>query len=112
MADLEFESNWQATALANAIAIQLIEFRAAHDLSQRQLAALLEMKQPQVARIERGETVPTLETLVRISTALDLELAIDIRPPGREPRLLGNRARNSALADYETANGGIIVAAT
>lgn len=110
-ADPEFESNWQATALAGAIAIQLIEYRTLNNLSQKQLAAVLGMKQPQVARIERGETVPSIETLVRISSALDLEFAIDIRPAGRKPRLVGSRARSSALADYDTAKGSIIVSA-
>lgn len=86
--DPEFAAAWQASALARAVAIEVVRYRRAHDLSQAALARHLGMHQPQVARIEAGDVTPTMETLVRLAVALDLEIAIDIRPLGRLASLL------------------------
>lgn len=62
------------------IASQLIEQRRARDLSQQELAALVGTTQSAIARIERGERPPKIDTLLRIANALDCELVVDLRP--------------------------------
>jgi hypothetical protein len=59
------------------------------------LTALLEMKQPQVARLKRGDVSPMLETLMRLADALDIEFKIDVRPANRRTRLVTERARTT-----------------
>ena len=78
--DPEFRREWERTALARAVANQVIAYRAEHDLTQSELAKLLGMHQPQVARIEAGDHTPEILTLVRLSRTLGLEFHIDITP--------------------------------
>ncbi len=78
--DPEFRAEWQRTALARAVAIELVRYRGQHGLSQRALAQLVGMSQPQIARLELGEYNPRMETLVRLSSSLGLEFRIEIRP--------------------------------
>jgi transcriptional regulator with XRE-family HTH domain len=80
--DPEFRAEWERTALARAVAVAIVRYRAEHDLSQRELAGRLGIKQPQVARLELGEVNPTLETLMRVSAQLGIEFTIDVRPAG------------------------------
>lgn len=53
------------------------------DLSHRELAKRLAMKQPQVARLELGGVNPSMETLMRASAQLGIEYTIDVRRAGR-----------------------------
>ena len=52
----------------------IIERRKALGLTQRDLAALTNIKQPMIARIERLECMPRLDTLIRILDSLKLNL--------------------------------------
>jgi ribosome-binding protein aMBF1 (putative translation factor) len=78
--DPSFVQEWQRTALARAVAMRLVAYRAEHGLSQTKLAHVLGMKQPAVARLEAGDHVPTLLTLARLSQSLGMEFHIDITP--------------------------------
>jgi ribosome-binding protein aMBF1 (putative translation factor) len=80
--DPEFRAEWERTVLARAVAVAIVRHRAEHDLSQRELAERLGMKQPQVARLELGEVNPSMETLMRVSAQLGIEFTIDVRPAG------------------------------
>ena len=80
--DPEFRAEWERTALAREVALAIVRYRADHDLSQRDLAKRLGMKQPQVARMELGEVNPSMETLMRVSAQLGIEFTIDVRPAG------------------------------
>lgn len=87
--DADFRREWQETALARVVAAELIRYRASNgEISQRALAKLLEMKQPQIARLEMGEQNPQLDTLIRISAKLGIEFMIDIAPATRKPKLV------------------------
>lgn len=88
LSDPEVAAAWQASALARAVAVEVVRYRRTHELSQAALARQLGMRQPQVARLEAGDVTPTMETLIRLAVALDLEIAIDIRPLGRLASLL------------------------
>jgi DNA-binding XRE family transcriptional regulator len=83
----ELRAEWERTALARAVALELVRYRAQHGLSQRGLAERLGMKQPNVARLELGEINPKMETLMLLSSRLELEFKIDIRPE-TEPELV------------------------
>jgi transcriptional regulator with XRE-family HTH domain len=91
-ADPEYRREWERTALARAVAVKVISYRAEHSLSQTALAKCLQMTQPAIARLESGEHNPTFPTLLRLSDALGIELAINIAPTGREPQLIGQRS--------------------
>lgn len=66
-AEVEFE-----TALIGKI----IEAREEMGLSQRELANLSGIKQPAIARLERGAAVPKVDTLIRLLVPLGKTLAI------------------------------------
>lgn len=90
--DPEFREEWERTAVARWLAVEVAHYRAKHGLSQRELAEQLDVHQSDVARMEVGEHNPSVERLVRVASGLDLELMIDIRPKGREAKLPRKRA--------------------
>lgn len=93
--DPEFLKEWERTALARWLAVEVARYRAEHDLSQRQLAERLEVHQSDVARMETGEHTPSLDRLIRVAKGLDIELMIDIRPQARAAKLPRKRALES-----------------
>ncbi|MDX6215352.1 MAG: hypothetical protein QOG99_936 [Frankiales bacterium] len=80
--DPEFRAEWERTALARALAVRVVEYRADRGLSQAALGRLLGMAQSGVARLEAGEHTPTLDTLSRISRVLGIFLRVDVDPGG------------------------------
>ncbi|MBR0464540.1 MAG: helix-turn-helix transcriptional regulator [Clostridia bacterium] len=54
----------------------MIEARGEMGISQRQLEELSGVKQPQIARMERGNADPQLGTLLRVLNAMGKTLAI------------------------------------
>jgi transcriptional regulator with XRE-family HTH domain len=111
LVDPGFRNEWERTAIARAVALRLVRYRTDHGMSQRDLAKLLDMKQPQVARLERGDVNPRLETLMRLAGALDIEFTIDVRPADRKARLVTRLAEHEALTSYEAAGAIALVAA-
>lgn len=93
--DPEFRARWAKTALARAIANQVVGYRDRHHLTQTQFAELLGMKQPAIARLEAAEHNPSIETLVKLATALDIEVNININPKATPPKLATKRARTT-----------------
>lgn len=94
--DPEFRREWERTALARWLAIEVVHYRAEHGLSQRKMAEHLGVHQSDVARMELGEHNPSMERLVRVAKALDLELLIDICPEGKDAKLPRKRALRSS----------------
>ena len=80
-ARLALESGAQRDVFEKAydIALQVIDLREKHGLTQAQLAARCGIDQGDISRIERGSTSPTARTLQRIADALDA----DVRLVGR-----------------------------
>lgn len=58
------------------LALQVMELRARHGLTQEQLAERCGVDQGDISRIERGSTSPTARTLQRIAEALDADLRL------------------------------------
>jgi transcriptional regulator with XRE-family HTH domain len=76
--DLAFRARWERYAPARAIADSLVRYRIDHDLSQSQLAKLIGVKQPTVARWETGEHNPTWETLLLLAQKLGISTSLTV----------------------------------
>ena len=112
LADRSFRERWEKTALARAVALRLVSYRAEHEISQTELAKILGMKQPAVARLEAGEKTPTWETLGRISHGLGIEFLIDIAPKGRKTMVGSVAGRAEVVERVSSEVGNVVVAAT
>ena len=80
--DPAVRAEWERTAVARAVALRLVEYRAEHALSQTALARQLGMKQPAVARLEAAEHNPSFDTLARLASVLGIEFHIAVTPAG------------------------------
>lgn len=61
------------------IALQVIQLREEHGLTQAELAARCGIDQGDISRIERGATSPTARTLQRIAEALGADVRLVVR---------------------------------
>ena len=59
-----------------ALITALVEARKERGLSQRDLEAISGVKQPQIARMESGDTNPQLDTVFKVLAAMGKTLAI------------------------------------
>ena len=62
--------------LRAAFITALVEARQEKGISQRDLEALSGVKQPQIARMERGDANPQLDTMLKVLAAIGKTLAI------------------------------------
>lgn len=60
--------------IVNEIIIQLITRRLSLNMSQRDLAKIAGIKQPMIARIEKFDSIPRLDTIVKMAYALGLSI--------------------------------------
>jgi DNA-binding XRE family transcriptional regulator len=58
------------------VALQVIELREKHGLTQAELAERCGIDQGDISRIERGATSPTARTLQRIAEALNADVRL------------------------------------
>jgi len=58
------------------LAVMIARLREKRGWSQRELAKVTGIKQPQIARIEKGGQMPTLDTLWRLADALKAKVVI------------------------------------
>ena len=77
--DPAFKARWDRGAFAREVAIQLIRYRAEHDLTQTALARAVGMKQSAIARLEIGEQPPSLATLARLTAKTGIEFRLSVR---------------------------------
>ncbi len=105
--DPEFRAEWERSAPARAVANRLIAYRGEHNLTQTALARKLGVSQPAVARLEIGEHVPTLPTLIRIAKALGIEILIDIKPSEHAGLWVSSEAtRNAQVVERVESDSG------
>ena len=76
--DSEFRAEWDRTAFARDVANLVVRYRTERGLSQRELAAVVGLAQPQIARLEKAEHQPSFETLARLSRATGLEFHLEV----------------------------------
>lgn len=81
--DPKFRAAWARTTLARAVALAVVGYRVEHHLTQTQLARMLGMRQPHLARLETGEHTPSIETLQHLARVLGLRFIIDVAPAER-----------------------------
>lgn len=82
--------NWQAeqkqdpefVAAANEMepGYQIARLRIQRGLTQTQLAEMVGTRQPSIARLENGSSVPSLSFLERIARALDARIELHVVP--------------------------------
>lgn len=58
------------------LAVMIAKLREKRGYTQRELAKVTGIKQPQIARIERGGHMPSVETLWRLADALKAKVII------------------------------------
>ena len=112
--DPAFRAEWDRLAPARAVALRLVAYRAEHGLTQTALGRILGMPQPAVARLEAGEHIPSLATLIRLAEALDIEFLVDIKPRRRRSSWVSRRAEGAKVVEkVTTGNGGeLLIAAS
>jgi transcriptional regulator with XRE-family HTH domain len=106
MRDEAFRALWEAQAPARALANRLIQYRIDHELTQSELARRIGIRQPAVARLEAGEHMPTIRTLLRIAEALDIEILLDIKPPTRNRSWVSPDADGACVVERVTTVKG------
>jgi len=67
------------------IATQVADRRRELGLSQAQLAERCDTTQSAIARLEGGGRPPRIDTLLRIASALECDLRVDLVPRSDEP---------------------------
>ena len=66
-------------ALCNELIRELVKLRKEKGLTQHQLAAISGVKQPAIARLEKGDCVPKTDTITKLLSAMGKRLAfVDI----------------------------------
>lgn len=111
--DREFWAEWERTALARAIAVAVVRFRTGRGLSPRALASVLEMTQPQVARLARGHVNPSMDTLVRVAGGLGIEVTINVTPANHKARLVTTQAlTDHMVGGIHTERADVLVPAS
>ena len=110
--DPEFRAEWERTALARTVAIEVLRYRIDHGLTQTELARILGMKQPAISRLEIGETNPSWDMLVRLADVLGMEFLVDIAPAGHRAKLVGPQLKGlKNVQRLESRGARITVAA-
>lgn len=72
--DPEFREEYFKIDLKLEIAKMMIKARIMKGITQKELAKLIETKQPSIARIERGDYLPSLRLLEKIAKAMNTYL--------------------------------------
>jgi DNA-binding XRE family transcriptional regulator len=74
--------NPEFVAAANELepGYQVARLRIHRGLTQAQLAEMVGTRQPSIARLENGSSVPSLSFLDRIATALDARIELRVVP--------------------------------
>jgi len=104
--DPEVRAEWERLAPARTVAISLVAYRADHGLTQTALGRLLNMSQPAIARLEAGDHLPTLQTLLRLTEMLGLEILVTMKPPGRDQNGSAQELPEAGVKEHVTTPRG------
>ena len=74
--DFEVLVEKQKERVKNQILTSYINLRKERGITQQEIADRTGIKRTNVARIESGRNAPTIEVLVKLAAALDMELEI------------------------------------
>ena len=76
----EFRKEYEALAPEYELAKMLIACRNADNLTQKQLSELTGIDQADISKIENGNANPSIKTLTRIASAMNMNLKIEFVP--------------------------------
>lgn len=76
----DFAAHLEQARAEVRVAVAVAQLREQRGMSQRDLARQTGIKQPQIARLEKGDHLPTLDTLWRLLDALGAR--IELSPHG------------------------------
>lgn len=76
MADPAFRRAWEKYAVAEEVARTLIRFRLERGLTQKDAARVLGMTESMVCRLERGDHIPNVATMLRVANATGTVLTV------------------------------------
>jgi transcriptional regulator with XRE-family HTH domain len=109
--DPEFADLWNRSTPARVVSGELVGYRYDHDLTQAELAKLVGVKQPQIARWESGDSLPSPANLTRLAGTLGLEFVFSYAPADRRPKHITKSTLEDAEA-YEEHGATVRVAAS
>lgn len=109
----EFRAEWERSALARAVAVAVVGYRAKHQLTQAQFAKRLGVRQPHIARLEMGEHNPNIEMLQRLSRVLGVRFIVEVGPATRSLTKAGLKLPHGVkvLEDVVTRGSRVRIAA-
>ena len=76
----EFDAAYERARLAIEVGEQ-VRAREAAELTQRELATRVGTSQAAIARLEAGSTAPTLTTLQKVASVLELDISVELTAP-------------------------------
>jgi transcriptional regulator with XRE-family HTH domain len=79
MHDVDYSPEVERTQFANDVAIKVIHYRVSRGMSQAELARMIGMRQPNIARLESGGHEPSLSTLARLSSVLGVDFSVEVK---------------------------------
>ena len=77
----EFKEEWDALEPEFTIVQAIIDARRISGLTQKQLSERTGIAQADISRLENGNANPSLSTLKRLASAMDMTLRIEFTPP-------------------------------
>ena len=79
--DPELRAEWDALVPEFAIIQAIIDARKISGLTQKQLSERTGIAQADISRLENGNANPSLSTLKRLASAMNMTLKIEFSPP-------------------------------
>jgi transcriptional regulator with XRE-family HTH domain len=79
MHDVDYRREVERSQFANDVAIKVIHDRVSRGMSQAELARMIGMRQPNIARLESGEHEPSLSTFARLSSVLGVDFSVEVK---------------------------------
>lgn len=105
-------SRKRMAAFSAALGKRIAEIRVGRGMTQEALAAKLDSAKEVVSRIERGNTVPSLNRLAEIADALDVDvwdLFAGTRPSERDPHAATIAALARLLRERPVPDGEMLL---
>jgi transcriptional regulator with XRE-family HTH domain len=79
----EFKAEYEALEPEFAIIQAVIDARKNNGLTQKQLSERTGIAQGDISKIESGEANPSLNTLKRLASGMDMKLRLEFIPTGK-----------------------------
>jgi len=87
LADESTKEKFELDDILYEISMKIYEFRIKNDLTQKQLAEKLEIKQSMVSKLESGQYNPTIEQLWKISKKIGWNFKIIFGEENRKAKI-------------------------